>query len=478
AGGDLGRRSSSLRQSSRRRTSASVVGNESSARKGSRAGSTGVPASIKAANKPKVFPKERDLFSDLEDALAAGVQLHVERAKSLVKKDRTAAAKEVKRYKELQAKLDLAREMRVVPGARPPKWQWKITKKSRVRVLEQVSMDQVELEIYRVHGLTDKTDNKGSFWIKFDLGYSKDEKTGKGFTHSHRVDGDTVDVDFKASCYLKRARSTQMAFQNRRAGLEIFHKRNIVSGGKLIGKCLVPLQPLMTVCEMTVSTPILTEGRREAGGSVELCLRLRKPISSDEVVMTEEKELEVGEWPAVSLEPVAQAPTPAAAAPTPVARAPGAAASAGGAAARSAAAAIANVKAAARFQSVVLTDKEKADPFAVENLDSNNVLEAEIMAITPKAATGDLVAVMRKGALETKLLMLVSAVQSGELDLPAYCGILKERVTRDKVLAMHLKKEGRTKEAVSVMKRLRAMEEELAGVPQEEGEEEGGGGGA
>lgn len=29
--------------------------------------------------------------------------------------------------------------------------------------------------------------------------------------------------------------------------------------------------------------------------------------------------------------------------------------------------------------------------------------------------------------------MLVSAVQSGELDLPAYCDILKERVTRDKV---------------------------------------------
>ena len=39
-------------------------------------------------------------------------------------------------------------------------------------------MDQVELEIYRVHGLTDKTDNRGSFWIKFDLGYSKDDKIG------------------------------------------------------------------------------------------------------------------------------------------------------------------------------------------------------------------------------------------------------------------------------------------------------------
>lgn len=39
------------------------------------------------------------------------------------------------------------------------------------------------------------------------------------------------------------------------------------------------------------------------------------------------------------------------------------------------------------------------------------------------------------------------------------------------VLAMHLKNEKRTKEAVAVMKRIRAMEEELAGVPQEEEED-------
>lgn len=42
----------------------------------------------------------------------------------------------------------------------------------------KVAKDQMELEIMRVHGLTDKTDNKGSVWIKYDLGYSKDEKIG------------------------------------------------------------------------------------------------------------------------------------------------------------------------------------------------------------------------------------------------------------------------------------------------------------
>lgn len=39
-------------------------------------------------------------------------------------------------------------------------------------------------------------------------------------------------MDYKECCYVKRARSTQMAFQNRRAGLEIFHKKNIVRFGR------------------------------------------------------------------------------------------------------------------------------------------------------------------------------------------------------------------------------------------------------
>lgn len=46
----------------------------------------------------QAFPTERDMFSDLEDALAAAIQIHKDRARAVVKKDRAAAAKEVKRY--------------------------------------------------------------------------------------------------------------------------------------------------------------------------------------------------------------------------------------------------------------------------------------------------------------------------------------------------------------------------------------------
>lgn len=39
---------------------------------------------------------------------------------------------------------------------------------------------------------------------------------------------------------------------------------------------------------------------------------------------------------------------------------------------------------------------------------------------------------------------------------------------RSQVLALYLKGDGRVKDAVAVMKRIRVMEEELAGVPPEE----------
>lgn len=59
---------------------------------------------------------------------------------------------------------------------------------------------------------------------------------GKGFTPSYRADLDTLSLDFKTTSPIKRARSTQMAFQNRRAVLEIFHKKNMF---RLVGGLVV-----------------------------------------------------------------------------------------------------------------------------------------------------------------------------------------------------------------------------------------------
>jgi hypothetical protein len=117
----------------------------------------------------------------------------------------------------------------------------------------------------------------------------------------------------------------------------------------------------------------------------------------------------------------------------------------------------------------ILTESEKSDPLAPEHIDSNNVLESELAlydAAGPSAALEPTEAA-RRSMLELKLRCLEGAVSGGELELPEYCQILSDRLQRDRVLAVWLKGEGRVKEAVRVLKRVKLMEEELAGAPDE-----------
>ncbi len=87
------------------------------------------------------------------------------------------------------------------------------------------------------------------------------------------------------------------------------------------------------------------------------------------------------------------------------------------------------------------------------------MLEAEIAA--NQDAT-DTQSIARQSGLVLKLECLVSAVQQEELTMEKYCDILNERMARDKILALWLKREGRVQEALHVMGRIKIMENELA----------------
>ncbi len=92
-------------------------------------------------------------------------------------------------------------------------------------------------------------------------------------------------------------------------------------------------------------------------------------------------------------------------------------------------------------------------------IDSNDVLEAEIAANQDGTDTQS---VLHQSGLVLKHQCLISAVQEEELTMEKYCEILNERMARDKILALWLKKEGRVNEALRVMGRIRIMEKELA----------------
>ncbi|KAG5191116.1 hypothetical protein JKP88DRAFT_231435 [Tribonema minus] len=115
----------------------------------------------------------------------------------------------------------------------------------------------------------------------------------------------------------------------------------------------------------------------------------------------------------------------------------------------------------------MLTPLEMSDPLDPAHMASNNVLEDEIAAAAV-AAGADPVAAARRMGLELKLRCLEGAVAGGELTLRDYCNMVAERAARDRVLALWLMRGGRAAEAKRVARRVRLMEDELAGVPEEE----------
>jgi len=121
-----------------------------------------------------------------------------------------------------------------------------------------------------------------------------------------------------------------------------------------------------------------------------------------------------------------------------------------------------------------VSEEELSDPLSVKLLLSNDVLEAEVQAIEEKYGENcpvDLV--MRKLQLQASLDMLLASVQNGSLSMEDYIARLKERVLKDKILAVHLKGD-RQSEAVSVMRRIKIMEAEIHGAAERSEEEEEG----
>ncbi|CAM9835322.1 unnamed protein product [Chrysoparadoxa australica] len=507
-----GSSSGSIRLSERRRSSRD--------KNGSAAAAAVTPAAPTPSLPPRTTqPAEGAAagFEALEQALVVAIKSYAARAKELLSSDRVAAAVEGRKFKDLQAQLAKLREVRTIPGAAPPHWRWALLKKSRIRVMDGIAIDQLQLEIAMVHGLADKFDGKAAdIYVQYDLWHSKVEADRVGSTSVIRCNANqnSMEVNYLAEAPLSRTRSTQVSVQHRKASFEvaayatsiayplcclgitalthpthpirhwhvlfpqIHRKRGLFRSPAFVAKAVVPLNPLLTTCELVANAPLMGEGRKDVGGYMEVRLRVRKPLQGDEVLTVEEKELEIGPWPEnlggslpdalfvplppqqqgqpeESVDPPAPPPEPEPVPmPVQVAETAAVAASAKGGPDLS-----------------ILTEDEKRDPLAPAHIDSNDVLEAEIEACGPiEEATPD--AAARRGMLELKMACLVNAVQSGELDVAAYCKILEERVHRDGMLALYLKGEGRMKEALAVMRRIRVMRDELSSANEDSEEVE------
>jgi len=128
-----------------------------------------------------------------------------------------------------------------------------------------------------------------------------------------------------------------------------------------------------------------------------------------------------------------------------------------------------------------LTQKELDDPHCVDFIESNDVLDAEI-----KAASEALVGAgadederfaltLRLQLLQTKMQLLVYAVQTEALSLPDYLDKLRQRVRRDSEMALAfkaLREKENISTALKIMRRINVMKQEIQNAEEgREGEE-------
>lgn len=294
------------------------------------------------------------------------------------------------------------------------------------------------------------------------------------------ADGRVVFKDVQ-TFYFRRRGAVENMFKRKKATFEIVLHRGFFQSNVTIASARLPLAGLLHTGTIGGDLSLTdVDGRKCVGGTLRVKVSLRKPICGAEVITETTRELQIGPWPDAIAPHVPVAPA-APADPVPAqaesVRLPDSAMDTGSVSVAPATAAENPTSSSASGQSSsesggafsALSEAEKEDPFNVNLLMSNDVLEAEIESCqaelkTAKSEDDRQEINLRLMLLTGRLSVLVSQVQSGKITLPQYVEALNARIAQDKVLAVYCSKNDRKPEALRLMKRIKIMETEVAGA--------------
>eukprot|EP01084_Bolivina_argentea_P281685 481997_1 len=287
------------------------------------------------------------VFDAFVIVLETALESYYAKAKTLAVEDRIAAKKELQKCKPLEVHLEKALELRNIHGASPPTWQWQQVQKqwlvlyfvtshnvflhsiyilgknkivylnsnsnfqTRPKVIGSVKEDEVGLEIVSIDGMQV---DEGYISVQYDLGYIRGDEAEtcqgktdryitleKHTTHSGRG----AQLGYRMTHPLVRSsRTTQLAFRNRKACFEVYyHKRKgwLAPKPELFGKAVLPLASLLHSCELEEPLRLRCGHRASSLAVLHVKLSVRTPLNGPELVLVEEKQLAVGEWPNIIL---------------------------------------------------------------------------------------------------------------------------------------------------------------------------------
>lgn len=441
-----------------------------------------------------------DRFSHLENALNSAMKDSLNEAQLLLPTDRTASAAKVRNYKRYQQELNVLASRRGLPGAEPAPFKWLSVEKDTVVENLDIGDDQLVLVIEAVSGLEASLvgQSSRSITISYDLGLPRETPITGKITGKVGANGCAVLKFQSVLSIIKRCRSLQTTVSKKKATFEVALTRGVFFSNLDLGTATLSLADLNTKCECGGTLPLEKSSSSTTGkkiisfspGSMTVYLKLRKPVATAEVVRTLERTLVLEGWP--SLDHVYRAPTPATetARPQEVPKIreehhEDKSDTPPNGLVNTTRAKVPSMQSKNTTDPAALSEREKSDPCSAEFLESNDVLEAEICADSAAIAELECRAAstlseeeesllftmkMRVQLMTTKLNMLVSSVQQGQLSLEQYLERVKARLGRDRLLAQYLisvsrqedPPEGTTHHIKSLTKRINIMQSEIS----------------
>ena len=354
-----------------------------------------VSASSIHTNTPVASRETR--FVLLESALREAQQQALNEAKRQKGTNDKLAIAKMREYKRYEQELAVLESRKGMIHAEPAPFLWRTVVTETA--VEHVDIGEDQLCLF-VEGLFDMEgalvgQSSRNITLTYDLGIPRDDPI-VGQVQG-KIDSNTWScrMNFKRILpIIKRGKSIQQLLVRKKASFEVILNRGMFYSNVSLGITSLPLVDLLTKCECGGSLSLLkpagesTGGRKGAmvsAGSVKMLLTLRKPLSQPEVIRTEERVLVLEQWPMV-VNPQIKIDSSCHTASEMVTNdAPSSSA---------VAAAIATVQGsmphalspdedhittiATSTSPLTLTAREMTDPCAVEFLESNDVMEAEL----------------------------------------------------------------------------------------------------
>jgi len=293
------------------------------------------------------------------------------------------------------------------------------------------------------------------------------------------------EFDFSTKLALERKRSAKAALERKKISFEVCQPRLLFKHTS-IGKAEIKLTDLLTKCEVNEVIELTGANRKLTGGKIEVSIRLRHPFDKEEVRTVEEKYLIIDDFNPQ----IAEAPHPTPAEhkkPTPESKSSLAAekpkaestspkphTSAEKVVPKNTQPAqtqpISEQKSVAthptpehKSNASVEEDDEALNPFNIDSVVSNNILEWELEQIQQQMAQhkqpqDELLD--RKTQVDLKVQLLVLEVQTGKLTMEAYLDRVKKRMEEEKIIALKCKQKGNMEWAKRWYNRYKIMEKE------------------